>query len=255
MPPEQEPTPAVPSATPLPLPATGRRHFPHFTFWIVFVVVVLLLIVLGLPFFGGVAVKGTQSMALSHAKQIGMALKLFAADNDGGSYPRTGLPEMMGAEVKDSNVAFAVLFPQYLSSETIFGNPLSAYQTRPPDNEYDHEYTGKPVKTLEPGENVYAYMAGLTEKFDPRTPLVVDGTDGTGHYKTDAKQRGGVWSGRSAIVVHVDNSAEVEALAGPDDARYIPRHGENSPADKGNLLDVSGLGPDARLLDPAVAHR
>ncbi len=191
---------------------------------------------------------GAQATALGRAHQIGMGLKIFAADNE-GNFPRAGLPEMQGAEVKDSNAAFAVLFPECLTDETLFGNPLSAYQTRPPDNVTDPSYTGKPGKTLEPGENVYSYVAGLTDKSDPLAPLVADGTDGTGHYRTDPKQRGGVWKGRQAIVIHVDDSGSLETLTGPDDARYIPRHGGE---DKANLLDVSSLGPDVRLLDPAI---
>ncbi len=209
-----------------------------------------------LPLFNSTngCVKGPQTKSLAQAKQIGLALKLYASDHD-GDYPRAGLPAMLGATVNDSNAAFAVLFPTYVQNETLFGNKLSAYQTRQPDNVIDPGYTGKPVKTLEPGENVYAYVAGLTDRSPENTPLVADGTDGTGHYTTESKKRGGLWEGKRAIVIHLDNSGTIETLVGPDHARYIPRHDGEFKEDKGNLLDVSGLGPDVRLLDPAFNSR
>ncbi len=50
----------------------------------------------------------------------------------------------------------------------------------------DPLYTGVPKETLQPGENVYAYVMGLTDADDPRTPLVVDGTDGAGFYNANS---------------------------------------------------------------------
>ena len=120
---------------------------------------------------------------------------------------------------------------------------------------YDPAYTGRPVKTLEPGENVYAYVAGLNDAAPADAPLVADGTDGTGHYTTEAKKRGGLWEGKKAILIRLDNSGSVETLAGPEHARYIRRRTVNAQPEEGNALDVSGLGPDVRLLDPAIDPR
>ena len=148
-----------------------------------------------------------------------------------------------------------MLFPTYTQSETIFGNPLSNYQTRTPDNVIDDAFTGSPIKPLEPGENVYSYVMGLDDSFDPTIPLVVDGTDGTGHYVAALARHGGVWGGAEAIVIRLDNSGRFEKLAGPTNARYIPM-GTLSAADNSkpddNLLDVSRYGPAVRLLDPAI---
>ena len=94
---------------------------------------------------------------------------------------------------------------------------------------------------------------GLTDKASPNLPLVVDGTDGTGHYVTDPKKRGGVWKGKSAVVVHLDNSGSLETLAGPNNARFIPRAQDDRTH---NLLDAAYLADHkARLLDPAVAAK
>ena len=250
---EQIPSQKDVSAAPSSSLKSWRRHIPHLASWIVGTLVLLMLALVAMPASNGGCVKGAQTKALAQAKQIGLALRLFADDHD-GQYPRAGLPAMLGAEVKDSNAAFAVLFPTYVQNEVIFANKLSAYQTRQPDNQIS-PYDGKPGKTLEPGENVYAYVAGLTDKSDESTPLVVDGTDGTGHYTTDPKKRGGLWGGNKAIVIHLDNSGVVENLTGPDHARYIPRRADASKSDAGNLLDVSDLGPNVRLLDPAISPR
>ena len=142
-----------------------------------------------------------------------------------------------------------------MTKETLFANKLSVYQTRPPDNVYDARYTGHPDKTLAPGENVYAYVAGLVETSPPSSPLVADGTDGTGHYSTDRTRYGGVWEDGKAIVIRLDGSGAVETSVGPENARYIPRRGNATGQEGTNLLNVSGLGPDVHLLDPAVERR
>ncbi len=211
--------------------------------------VLLILLSVCLPVFNSVAIKGTQTKALAQAKQIGLALKLFAGDND-GRYPGKGVPVEMTTAPTTSNAAFAALFPTYTNSETIFGNSLSTYQTRRPDNIIDNPYTGKPVKTLEPGENVYAYVAGLTDKSDPTAPIVVDGTAGSLFYSSDKTKRGGTWEGKETIVIHLDNSGSVETLLGRENTRYIPSKVSGRPT---NGLDLSWLGPGVHLLNPAVA--
>ena len=155
---------------------------------------------------------------------------------------------MKGAP-QNSNQAFACLFPIYTTSEPIFGNKLSAYQTgKGPDNVIDNPYTGHPVETLRPGENVYGYVMGLTDNANPNAPLVVDGTDGSGHYNKVEGIRGGTWKEGKAIVIHLDNSGGIENLRGPDNTLYIPRFNDPSK----NALETSYLGKDVRYLDPAV---
>ena len=238
------------------------RFIPGLIGWSFGLVVLVVLVGVALPCFScGIQVKGQQIKALAQAKSIGLVLRLYADDHN-GVYPRAGQPDLLGAKPTDSNAAFAVLFPDYVASETIFGNKLSAYQTRTPDNVYDQPYTGHPVKTLEPGENVFAYVTGLNSGDPPTTPLVCDGTDGTGHYVTDPARRGGVWRGTKAVVVRLDNSGALENLRGPEQARYVPRDQHDVPAESirpgrasENLLDFSSCGPDVRLLDPAVNPR
>ena len=231
-------------------PRTKQIHIPNLLQWIVVGLIVLVLFTLsGLPTHV-IQVRGLQVQALAQAKSMGLALKLFASDHD-GVYPAQGTPVEMRDAPTDSNHAFACLFPTYVTSETIFGIKSSAYQTRVPDNVIDNPYTGQPVKTLEPGENAYSYVVGLTDKANPSLPLIVDGTDGTGHHVSDPKKRGGVWKGQKAILIHLDNSGELATLAGPDHARFIPRTQDDLTH---NLLDAAFLKDNhACLLDPAVA--
>lgn len=240
-------------------PPPRFRHVPGVAGWIFGAVVLVVLVgVVGLPCFGCFGMKARQTKVLAQAKTIGLALKLYARDHN-GNYPRSGQPELFGARLADSNAAFAVLFPDYITSESVFANPSSAYQTRTPDNEIDRLYTGRPIKTLAPGENVFAYVTGLNDEDNPLTPLVADGTDGTGHYVTDPAKRGGAWRGEKAIVIRLDNSGALETLRGPAQARYVPTDPRAVPAasirparEAENLLQLYDFGPDVRLLDPAV---
>jgi prepilin-type N-terminal cleavage/methylation domain-containing protein len=54
---------------------------------LVVITIIGILAGIALPVFNSVQVKGSQTKALAQAKQIGLALKLFAADND-GVYPK-----------------------------------------------------------------------------------------------------------------------------------------------------------------------
>ena len=223
--------------------------------WVVGAAVLAALVGAAVPAFCETAARASRASSLAKARQIAVALKVFARDNN-GTYPRHGTPELL-QQPATSNAAFAVLFPNYTSSEAIFGDEHSVYQTRRPDNDIDRPYTGHPVKTLEPGENVYAYLMGLTDSSDPHTPLVCDGTDGSGYYTVDPKARGGAGGGTEAVVIRLDNSAHLEALAGPPNLRFVPlgktlAEKFNAEPDE-NGLDAKFYGEDARLLDPAVA--
>jgi type II secretory pathway pseudopilin PulG len=238
----------------------SMKHYPRMAVqaitvleFLVVVIVVAVLTGLALPVFNSTCIKGPQTKALAQAKQVGLALKLYSGDHN-GAFPAGA--NSYGETIRTSNDAFRSLFPAYTQSETIFGNKLSAWQTSTPDNVITILPDGQTLKsgeqseTLKPGENVYAYVAGLTDAANPNWPLIADGTDGTGYYVTDQKARGGVWKGTKALVIRLDNSGAVEHLRGPDNARFIPRASDDQ---EHNLLDVASyMGPQAKLLDPAT---
>ena len=195
-----------------------KFHSAAFTLIELLVVITIIGILAGiaLPVFNSVQVKGQQTKSLAQAKQIGLALKLCAGDND-GVYPKNGVPTIITAVPANSNDAFSCLFPTYTQSETIFGNKLAVgYQTGTgPDNQIDNPSTYPPTQTLKSGENVYGYMMGLSDASNPSCPLVFDGTadgaqGGVGLYSVTQTAKGGVWSGTKAVIIYLDNHGTVE---------------------------------------------
>ena len=181
---------------------------------LVVITIIGILASVALPVFNSVQVRGQQTKSLAQAKQIGLALKICAGDND-GVYPKNGVPSYISATPTFSNQAFAALFPTYTTSETIFGNKLAVgYQTGTgPDNKLDTTPTYPPSETLKAGENVYGYVMGLTDASNPACPIVFDGPsaiDGT--YSTVQNAKGGVWTATKAVIIYLDNHGSVETV-------------------------------------------
>ena len=87
-----------------------------------------------LPVFNSVSEKGKATKSLSQAKQIALACKLYAGDNDGKFPP-----------------SIDALYPTYLGSRTVLVSPFAP---------------GEPEG--------YTYHAGLTENSPPNTVLLED---------------------------------------------------------------------------------
>lgn len=123
-----------------PAKAAKRRLLPHGILPLVVLgVVVVVFAALLLPIFNTVTVRQPRSTKImGQAKMIGLALNLYATDND-GNYPRRGFPAELLTEPENSNQAFASLLPIYTQSEKIFGNSTSAYQSKAePDDIIDN---------------------------------------------------------------------------------------------------------------------
>ena len=204
---------------------------------LVVITIIGILAGIALPVFNTVQIKGSQTKCLAQAKQIGLALKLFAGDND-GAYPAKG--NALTDEPANSNTAFAALFPQYLTSETIFANKLVA-GSKTPDNAYDATFTGaRGDKTLAQGENVYGYMTNLTDASYPSAPLVFDSPNtAAGVYSTTTGAKGAVWGGTKAVCIRIDNSGALENLlqSAPGTAANPVMKGNKKNGDACNLLD------------------
>lgn len=216
---------------------------------LVVITIIGILAGIALPVFNSVQIKGSQTKSLAQAKQVGLALKLFAGDND-GAYPAKGTPTALASEPANSNAAFAPLFPQYLTSETIFANKLVPGSTTP-DNAYDANYLGAPSKTLAQGENVYAYMTNLTDASYASAPLIFDSPANTsGTYTNAVGVKGSIWGGTKAVCIRIDNSGALENLViNTPTAAYIK--GNNKQGTVVNLLDATAndnLGPNNKVV-------
>jgi prepilin-type N-terminal cleavage/methylation domain-containing protein len=187
---------------------------------LVVITIIAVLASIALPVFTTVQIKGAQTKALSNAKQIALALRLYASDN-GGIYPSYQLSsgQPTTTTVANANYAFAQLFPTYIQEERIFYVPKSAWTPTQPDEVTDNPPQDTPNNTLKAGENEWAYVLGLNDNSNPAVPLLADGFAGntgvvTSHvYTVDQSQKGGVWKGQKAIVVCADSSGNLMTLS------------------------------------------
>ena len=219
---------------------------------LVVITIIGILAGIALPVFNTVQLKGAQTKVLAQAKQVGLALKLYAGDN-GGSYPvyvagggTPPAPTTAGsANAQNSNADFFLLFPTYTQSESIFANKYCYYNHVVPDNVIDQAGTTTwGTQTLKAGENSFNYMEGLNDSSNPACPIVCDGTNAAFQYVTTPNTAGYVWGNNKAVVVHLDNSASLDTLtatgvaANPiyTDQQYDPN---GAGAAKVNYLDPS----------------
>ncbi len=202
--------------------------------------IIAILSAVSFPGIKGAMRTAQMNAAVQNAKQVSTGLRNFANDFD-GAFPGTVDP-VTEEEYTTSNDVFRLLLPEYLDTERVFAVPGSAWGARA-DGRIDEE-----IERLEPGENHWAYIAGLTMSSRSDWPLIVDGTDGSGSYTDDPGAKGGTWEGRKAIVVRVGGSAESVRLIGEGSQRILPRYGYPEE----NALEVNAyMGELAALLDPA----
>ncbi len=88
---------------------------------LVVITIIAILASIALPVFNGVTERANQTKDLSNAKQVGLALKLFARDNN-GTFPRYLLIQIMDSagDLATRQSGLSGLFPNYLQSEYIF---------------------------------------------------------------------------------------------------------------------------------------
>lgn len=210
---------------------------------LIVITIIAVLAGIALPAYNGVKERGDQTKDLSNAKQVGLALRQFAIDNNGAYPNKRPDPAANGdyssanaAQPTTSNDAFWWLFPNYLQSEQIFAATGSAYTPGNPDNKVDPVTTAR-TDTLKKGENNFAYVTGLTDTSNSSFPLIADGF-ATGSvpanpvYTTNKALPGGVWSGKKAVVVLCDSSGQVMRV--DPTTKYVTR--TNSTGAKVNLF-------------------
>jgi len=192
------------------------------------------------PGFAAAIRAAKMNAAMQNAKQISTGLRSFASDYD-GMFP--GTVDIVTEETySNSNEVFRALIPEYIDTERVFAVPASAWGRRA-DGRLDDV-----ADRLKPGENHWAYIAGLTTSSRSDWPLIVDGSDGSGKYTSQPGVKGGCWEGSKGIVIRVGGSAETVPLRGDKKSRYLPRYGYPEE----NALDVGVyMGDIATFLDPA----
>ncbi len=180
---------------------------------LVVITIIAILASIALPVFNGVTERANQTKDLSNAKQVGVALKLFASDNNGffpSKQPALDYNSAPDTLPTVSNDAFWWLFPNYLQSEDVFTVASSKWTPKNPDNKIDPATSGTRTDTLKAGENTYAYVAGLTDTSNPAFPLLADGFSTTiPVYDTNKSNQGGVWAAKKAIVIFTDASGQI----------------------------------------------
>lgn len=131
----------------------------------------------------------------------------FALDN-GGSFP-------MG---QTANLALRELFKsdKYGADEMQFYIEGDAYHNAAPGKKPDGDKGRAPdfEQALQPGENAYAYVSGLTNADEARLPLLANGfTAGSSGIWTNKKgEKGGVFQGKYAVVCRVGGSCAAHQL-------------------------------------------
>ena len=193
-----------------------KKHPPGFTLIELLVVITIIAVLasIALPAYTGVKERADQTKDLSNAKQIALALKQFASDNNGSfpaKAPNADYPAATDlTSSSKSNDAFWWLFPNYLQSEDIFAVAGSKWTPGNPDNKIDPAASGSRTNTLKAGENNFAFVLGLTDTSNPAFPLLADGFSSTiPSYDQSKAQKGGIWAAKKAVVAFCDGSAQI----------------------------------------------
>ena len=146
----------------------------------VVITIIAILASITVPVVTKVKAKADLSRDISNARQIVLACKSFASDWD-GVYPswdpsadnEEGGGEEDG-ELSSSTDAFNVLINEgYIDTESIFW-----MQTKNPEKLRPPREDGQ----LDPEENCYTYVMGLTDTSFSRSPLIADEQTGPGTY-------------------------------------------------------------------------
>jgi prepilin-type N-terminal cleavage/methylation domain-containing protein len=220
---------------------------------LVVISIIAILAGIALPVFGEVQVRGAQTKALSNAKQVGLACKVFATDYN-GNFPYWTDPVNKTGKATDANSVLETLIPDYIPDKGVFSIPKSAYCKSRGGGATDQT-------KLNAGDNEWAYVVGLTDTSNARFPLLADGfmPGSPGTYTTDEAQPGGVWKAKKAVVIRVDISGTVETLYKADKTGKTGtvKRSEDEPKKNAFTKEESAnppwlSGTDVEVLDPKV---
>jgi prepilin-type N-terminal cleavage/methylation domain-containing protein len=217
---------------------------------LVVISIIAILAGIALPVFGEVQVRGAQTKALSNAKQVGTACKLFAMDYNGNFPLYTDLESRAPASGGSSNEVLSTLIPDYLPDKGVFAIPKSAYCKNAGLGK-----GGSDATKLGAGENEWAYVLGLSDTSSARFPLLANGfKPGSTKYSENESEPGGVWKAKKAIVIRVDISGNVETVHRT--GKHVKRTEENPERDAfqpGPNDNPPWFDQSVKVLNPTVA--
>jgi len=200
---------------------------------LVVITIIATLASISFPVYNAVKERGKQVKALTHAKQIALACVMFAGDYD-GAFPRYVDPEAEEpVDAQNANDLFQSLITGgYMPNEELFYVQGSGWSSA----------TLKNDQTLKPGENNFAYFLGLQDTDPPNWPLIADGWKeggADGVYTNQPREPGGVWKGKKAIVIRLDQSGRLETLNKNHEPLGDVQTAEGTSSRK-NILQING---------------
>ena len=221
----------------------GSRSFKGFTLIELLVVITIIAILAGLavPAFNGVQERARMLEGSNNCRQIMIAIKSWAGDNQ-GNYPDSD----RDAEPQTSNDAFRLLIKRsLLEDERVFGCPASFARTdknigEPPDYQ----------EALEVGENHWVMTKGLTDSASGNAPFIFENPVGEGWppmWNCDVAgqpKEGRAWKGGKIIVGRNDGSVNNEMLESAKGDSVPPKTNASGKdlftqfSEEGEFLDI-----------------
>jgi len=145
---------------------------------LVVITIIAVLASMSMPAFTKIQMSAKITNDISNARQIVLACRTFAADED-GSFPYApegddegGGGGDDGGGLSSATDAFNVLIPDYVDVENIFWVPGNREKPQAPVED----------ENLESDECGYSYVSGLIDTDNSRSPLIADEMDGEGTY-------------------------------------------------------------------------
>lgn len=181
---------------------------------LVVITIIAILASLAVPTFNVIQDMANQTSTSNNCRQIIMAMKIFANDNN-SIYPDTYNNPQTGGMAITSNDAFRVLIQEdIIQDERIFGAKASKFQ---PDGNIGTAPSFD--QSLQAGENHWALTQGQTTSSNGIMPLVYENPLAPSwppQWNCDAAgqpKEGRAWRGGKIIIGRNDNSVQVEQLA------------------------------------------